>query len=151
MVFLLALLSYLPSVWGEFVFDDAEAILKNEDVTSNTSIWKVFSDDFWGVPIAKRSSHKSYRPLTVMTYQLNYWLAGGRKPLIFHLTNVLLHPIVALVYMAVCQTLVQGDLVGGRGHSGKCGRGRHVTSVSVIAGAMFAVHPVHTESVSTLL
>ena len=122
--------------------------MNNEDVTPNTSVSKVFSDDFWGTPIGRKTSHKSYRPLTVIAFQLDYWLAGGRKPMVFHLTNVLLHPLVTWFYMVVCERVVRdGDLVGRWRESG---RGNHMTSIGVIAGLMFAVHPVHTESVSTL-
>jgi hypothetical protein len=32
-------------------------------------MWK---NDFWGQDITKEDSHKSYRPLTVLTFRLNY-------------------------------------------------------------------------------
>ena len=40
-------------------------------------------------------SHKSYRPLTVLTFRLNYVLHGLR-PVGFHLVNVVLHAAVSV-------------------------------------------------------
>ena len=66
---LLALLVYSNSLHGDFVMDDTAAIVKNMDLRPNiTSILNdVFQNDFWGTPIDTEESHKSYRPLTVLT------------------------------------------------------------------------------------
>ncbi|KFB49864.1 hypothetical protein ZHAS_00017889 [Anopheles sinensis] len=42
-------------------------------------------------------SHKSYRPLCVLTFRWNY-LLHGLEPAGYHLVNVLLHTIVSLMY-----------------------------------------------------
>ena len=126
------------------MFDDAEAILKNDDVTINSSLTQVFSNDFWGTPISSRKSHKSYRPLSVMTYRLDYWIANGHNPMMYHLTNLLLHPLVAVVYKLVCQSIIDEVWCGKRCHGG-------LVSITSVAGMMFAVHPVHTECVSRIL
>jgi hypothetical protein len=36
--------------------------------------WQLLTDDFWGEPIASPNSHKSYRPLTVLSFRLSHWL-----------------------------------------------------------------------------
>eukprot|EP01047_Picozoa_sp_COSAG01_P091823 COSAG01_NODE_23334_length_819_cov_0.929167_1_plen_195_part_10 len=36
--------------------------------------WQLLSDDFWGEPMASPNSHKSYRPLTVLSFRLSHWL-----------------------------------------------------------------------------
>lgn len=144
-VFSLAVICFLPSVWGEFVFDDAEAILNNDDVISTTPVSEVFKHDFWGAPIISKRSHKSFRPLTVLTFKLNYWLAGGYKPMIFHATNIILHGIVTLIFMFVCSTVMHSTHnVDGCGHIIKQDR---ITETAVIAAVLFAVHPIHTECV----
>lgn len=53
---------------GEFVFDDAEAIVNNNDV-QEAPIWKIFENDFWGLKLTHENSHKSYRPLTTLTFR----------------------------------------------------------------------------------
>lgn len=144
----LALICYLNSCWGDFVFDDSEAILNNKDVDPGaSSVAEIFAHDFWGSKIALNTSHKSYRPLTVLTFRLSYWLAGGRHPFYFHLLNVLLHPIVCLLLLDVLD-------YWSRECRNSCKRGilyqraRCVPTVPLVAALLFAVHPIHTESVS---
>ncbi|MPC35841.1 Transmembrane and TPR repeat-containing protein 3 [Portunus trituberculatus] len=45
-------------------------------------------------------SHKSYRPLCVLTFRLNY-LLHGLEPLGYHLVNMLLHGVVCILYYSV--------------------------------------------------
>lgn len=68
-VFILGSLCYLTSLNGAFVFDDAEAIVNNEDVKGNTALTQVFFNDFWGTSLTHKSSHKSYRPLTILSFR----------------------------------------------------------------------------------
>ena len=148
-VFLLAAVSYLPSLWGDFVFDDTEAIVNNADVNTSTSLYQVFQNDFWGTPIVNRRSHKSYRPFTILTYRLNFWASGGLHPPLYHLTNILLHPIVTLAYMFVCRSVVKEVWFCGHDHHVHVPIGRRgLHMISFISGLLFAVHPIHTECVS---
>jgi len=71
-VFIAGVISFANSYNGEFVFDDAEALIKNKDVHTGTdavSISDIFLHDFWGSRLASNTSHKSYRPLTVLTFR----------------------------------------------------------------------------------
>lgn len=137
LVCLLASLCYANSSWAQFAFDDSEAILQNKDVDpSSTTLWEVFSNDFWGTRISSNASHKSYRPLTVLTFRLNHWLAGGLEPFGFHLANVVLHVVTSLLYLEMCVTVVK-----------RCTGLAHVAMSPTIAAFLFAVHPIHTESV----
>jgi hypothetical protein len=61
---------FLNSLDGQFVHDDLKAIVGNADVRPElTSLSDVIAHDFWGDPIASERSHKSYRPLTVVTFR----------------------------------------------------------------------------------
>lgn len=66
---LIGFLCYFNSLFGSFVFDDVEAIVKNKDVSPNTPIVDVFKNDFWGMDISLNTSHKSYRPITILSYR----------------------------------------------------------------------------------
>lgn len=68
-VFLLGTACFANSCNGDFVFDDTEAILNNADIKSDVSLAKLFQHDFWGTKLDSNSSHKSYRPLTVLTFR----------------------------------------------------------------------------------
>ena len=76
--------SYYNSLPGIWIYDDWEAIVFNQDVTSiartgNTLTQRLFaalfsselwSHDFWGQPLTSLRSHKSWRPLTILTYRI---------------------------------------------------------------------------------
>lgn len=111
------------------MFDDNEAIVNNNDVLTDTPLERVFYNDFWGNPITSKTSHKSYRPLTVLTYRLNYWWSGGLDPFSFHLFNVLLHGVASSLYLVTCACIVDN------------------TGVPLLASLLFAVHPIHSEAV----
>lgn len=144
----LALSCYVNSCWGDFVFDDSEAVLGNEDVDPGaSSLADVFSHDFWGRNITSRTSHKSYRPLTVLTFRLSFWLAGGRNPFHFHLANVLLHPVVCLLLLEVLDRW-QHTFTSSCKSPQLLWASRPIRATSLVASLLFAVHPIHTESVS---
>ncbi|GFR59874.1 transmembrane and TPR repeat-containing protein 3 [Elysia marginata] len=121
-------LVYHNALWCGFVFDDMSAIVENKDLRPTTPILNLFLNDFWGTPMHKEKSHKSYRPLCVLTFRLNY-LLGELDPMGYHLLNVILHAVVCVMFMRVCMMFLS-----------------EVTSF--IAALLFAVHPIHTEAIT---
>ena len=147
----LALGCYANSCWGDFVFDDSEAVINNQDVDPGaTSLADVFSHDFWGTNMSSRTSHKSYRPLTVLSFRLSFWLGGGRNPFHFHLANVLLHPLVCLLLLEVLNNWFSQLKTSSKPVSRVDWRAPIRSSEALVATLLFAVHPIHTESVSSL-
>jgi len=65
----IALSCYLNSLNGDLVHDDVPAVQQNRDVLGLTSLAALFANDFWGQSMADPNSHKSYRPLTVLTFR----------------------------------------------------------------------------------
>jgi len=64
-----ATLCYVNSLHGELVHDDIMAIVRNPDVRSDTPWTTLLTNDFWGKPLTDPTSHKSYRPLCVLTFR----------------------------------------------------------------------------------
>ncbi|XP_069905700.1 protein O-mannosyl-transferase TMTC1 isoform X1 [Oryctolagus cuniculus] len=127
-------LCYGRSLHGEFVHDDVWAIVNNPDVRPGAPLrGGVFSNDFWGKGMAENTSHKSYRPLCVLTFKLNI-LMTGMNPFYFHAVNVVLHCLVTLVLMYTCDKTVFKS------------RG-----LGFVTALLFAVHPVHTEAVAGIV
>ena len=122
-------LVFLNSLPLELCFDDSAAIKENGDLRSNVSWFNLLRNDFWGTAMWERDSHKSYRPLTVATFRLNYML-HELEPLGYHLVNVLLHSAVVYLYVLLCGVVFSE------------------VWPALIAGLLFAVHPIHTEAVS---
>ncbi|XP_063969709.1 protein O-mannosyl-transferase TMTC1-like isoform X1 [Lytechinus pictus] len=115
---------------GDFVHDDVFAIKNNKDLLPSTPLSKVFQNDFWGKSMSDNTSHKSYRPLCVLTFRLNY-LMSGYQPYSYHLWNVCLHSAVCIIFTFVTHRVVFNDI-----------------RPAFISGLLFAVHPVHTEAVA---
>ena len=76
----------------------------------------------------KEQSHKSYRPVTVLTFRINY-LLHELQPLGYHLINIALHASVTLLYHQLCTRLLS-------------------KIPAAVAALLFAIHPVHTEAVT---
>lgn len=68
-VFVVSVLSFAVSYDGDFIFDDSEAIIGNDDLKPETPLSNLFINDFWGNKLDSKTSHKSYRPLTVLSFR----------------------------------------------------------------------------------
>ena len=123
-------LVYLTTLDCGFCFDDHSAIELNHDLRPEAPWRRLLENDFWGSPMQDHTSHKSYRPLTVATFRLNYML-HELQPLGYHLVNVLLHSAVCYLYVLLCGVVFSE------------------VWPALIAGLLFAVHPIHTDAVSS--
>ncbi|XP_033017662.1 protein O-mannosyl-transferase TMTC3 [Lacerta agilis] len=119
---------YWNSLFCGFVFDDVSAILDNKDLHPSTPLKNLFLNDFWGTPMSEERSHKSYRPLTVLTFRLNY-LFSELNAVSYHFLNVIFHAVVCIVFLKVCKLFLDNRS-------------------SLVASLLFAVHPIHTEAVT---
>lgn len=145
-VALLALLCFLKSYDGDFVFDDSEAIINNKDLNPDTPLSNIWTNDFWGSNLSSNSSHKSYRPLTVLSFRLNYFLAGGLHPVGFHVLNIALHAVISALMIDMFDILT-----GGLAYDEERRRLHQAPKTSLLAALFFAAHPVHTESVAGIV
>lgn len=75
--------------------------------------------------------HISYPPLPVITHALDHRV-WGFNPLGFHLTDITLYTLAVIVFFSLC-----GHIIGDR-------------RAALVAAALFAVHPLHVESVAWL-
>lgn len=81
--------------------------------------------------VLQEQSHKSYRPLCVLTFRWNYFF-HELNPMGYHAVNVFLHAIVCVMFYSMCKEFLR-------------------TSSSFVASLLFAVHPIHTEAVNYFL
>lgn len=77
LVALVSVACYVNGFSGDFVHDDIPAITMNGDVLAHNPLSHVFKNDFWGTPMADVNSHKSYRPLTTLTFRLVFIYTGS--------------------------------------------------------------------------
>lgn len=80
LVIIILSLCCLNSYNGDFVFDDSEAIVNNKDV-KDSPLKDVFENDFWGAKLSRNDSHKSYRPLTILSFRYDKKIIFSTKVL----------------------------------------------------------------------
>jgi tetratricopeptide (TPR) repeat protein len=124
---LVAIVLHLPVVFHEFVFDDRGAVLDNPLLGRAADLPKIFLAPWWNTP---RPGPGLYRPITTLSFALDRALAGGFRPGWFHLVNVLLHGGVTWLVTWLALLLLES------------------ISGALVAGLLFAVHPVHVEAVA---
>jgi tetratricopeptide (TPR) repeat protein len=130
-IVLLGLIFYRSSLSGEFVrLDDYQYVVDNELVRKPS--WSGLHQFF--AEVTKPSTVEGYyQPLTMASLMVDVLLAGGDEhpgPFIFHLSNILLHALSAVVIMIIVRRLTGG------------------LAIPILAGILFLVHPAQVESVS---
>ncbi len=115
---LLIISAYLPALRGGFIWDDDDWVYENPYVTGEKSIWRVwYTTEIPG---------QNY-PLTYTFFRLQSRL-WGLNPFGYHLSNVLLHAVNALLLLSVLRNLkVRG---------------------AWFVATVFALHPLMVESVA---
>ena len=122
----LAFLVFVNSLWNGFALDDAFIIVDNPAIRRLSNLRGIFATGYWV------EQKDLYRPLIILSYALNYALAG-LAPFPYHLVNVLLHAgNCALVYLLVLALF-------------------RTRALALAAAAAFALHPIHTEAVANVV
>jgi Tfp pilus assembly protein PilF len=125
-VALAALVAYGGTLLHGFVWDDVVLIQRSYNLHDWSALPAALGTHFWAES-QERSLY--YRPFITLTFFLDLKL-WGLNPFGFHLTNVLAHLVTSLGVLWLARRLTRDDVAG------------------FAAGALFAVHPLHTESVA---
>jgi Flp pilus assembly protein TadD len=114
----MTLLAYLPALSAGFIWDDDGYVQLNQTLRSGVGLWRIWTE---------LGATQDYYPLTFTTFWAEYQV-WGLLPAGYHLNNVLLHGAnVVLLWRLLGRLNVPGAL---------------------LTAAIFAVHPVHVESVA---
>jgi len=122
-VALAAGLVYAPTLTQGFAFDEYFLILEDTTLHSLRYLPDFFTRPFW----PGQTGIIYYRPLITLTYALDYTLGQGR-PWPFHLTNLIGHVLASVLAFRLCRRLFP--------------------PLALFTGLLFALHPVHTETVT---
>lgn len=125
---LAAAVPYLNALGNGFVYDDHQQVLLNPYLRSFHYLRPIFTTSVWSFLGGAAGVTNYYRPLMTFGYLLCF-RAFGASAFAFHLMNLLMHlGVVLLVYHVT--TRLFGD-----------------PELAALAGFIFALHPVHSESV----
>jgi len=128
LLFLLAVGCYLNTLMNTFVYDDELQILQNPYIKSWRYLPAIFRTTVWSF-IGSAGDTNYYRPLMTLTY-LVLWKTFGDSPVGYHLFNVLVNALVVTCVYFAGQELFKDRWT------------------ALVAATLFAVHPVHTETVN---
>jgi len=110
--------AYHPALTNGYIWDDDRYVSENPNLKDLEGL-----KDIWIIP----KSSPQYYPLTFTTFWVEYHI-WGLRPFGYHFNNILLHSLNAfLIWIILLCLKVPG---------------------AVLAAAIFAIHPVHVESVA---
>jgi tetratricopeptide (TPR) repeat protein len=110
--------AYAPALSGEFLWDDDKYVVENPTLRNLAGLRRVWVDP---------AATPQYYPLVYTTFWIEYHL-WGLRPFGYHAVNLALHALTAILFWKLLRRLsVPG---------------------AWLAGLVFAVHPVHVESVA---
>ena len=118
----LAALSFWPCFKADFVHWDDDRHLLDNPVAQTHSLTAI------GV-IFHSAINKTYIPLTILSFNIEHYFFG-LNPFIFHLNNFILHVLVCLAIYALIIRMGMERMV------------------AFLAALLFAIHPMHVESVA---
>ena len=133
-VFLLSMVFSPCITYSEWYIDELFAAVRNADARGETPLEELLRHDFWGNSLASGWTHKSYRPLVVLSYAGQYWMNSWNfKPQPLRTFNVALHSSNTLLLLLLMRQLNMSP------------------RFAFLAVGCFAVHPVHAENVIYLV
>ncbi len=125
-IFVCLLAAYANSFKNQFVYDDVEFVVRNSYI-KDLGNWSLFFSDISSQSEFIRFSH--YRPLVTLSFAFDYAI-GGLNPVVFHVTNFLLHGLNSILIFWLIGLLFKDDLL------------------ALATALLWGLHPVQTEAVS---
>lgn len=122
---------YFNSLHGEFVYDDTKQITGNELIQQNRYFGRALTSDVWAFKGDTGEAWSNYwRPAFMLWLIINHRLFGLESTVGWHATSIALHALVcALAYLLLRKLGL-------------------TFAIALAIGLIFAVHPVHVESVA---
>jgi hypothetical protein len=119
----LAVVSSWNGVFNDFTYDDRFIVSGNDALHTLKSWWRFFGMPYWPATWGG----DGYRPMTILAFSVE-WAAGHGKPWLFHAVNIVLSAAVSVAVFLLAECFLP-------------------LSAAAIAGALFAVHPLHVEAI----
>ncbi len=124
---ILGILCYGNTLSANFVWDDGLLLVNDPNIKEIKNALNFLQPRYWQEVYG--GSRGQYRPVRALSFVFSYQL-WGLNPFWYHLTNLCLHLLNAFVVYMVVALIFKGRVD------------------PLLAGILFLVHPVNTESVS---
>jgi protein O-mannosyl-transferase len=132
---IIGLAAYSNSFSGPFIFDDVPNIVENPNIRSIWPLTKAMS--------APGTTGLGGRPILSLSFALNYAF-GGYNVLGYHIVNLAIHILAALILYAIVRRTLLSDRLKER-------FGGHSAVLALIIAAVWLAHPIQTESVTYII
>lgn len=129
--------AYSDHFHNSFHFDDDSVIENNVYLRSLRNIPLFFQS---ATTFSSMPTNATYRPLTSVSFALDYWWGGGLNPFAFHVTQWILHVLMGVLMFFFLQRILalSGVAAAVRG------------LLSLFGVALFTLHRANTETVNFL-
>ena len=141
LAFGLAFAQYLQTLPYEFVLDDVIVVKENDfvkkglsgipEILHTESMVGYFGEQKDLIPGAR------YRPLSIVSFALEYEIFGDFNPRINHLINIVLYGLCGFLLFLFLGNIIKSDK-------------KLWLSIPILAGLIWMVHPVHSEAVANI-
>lgn len=136
---LAVLAAFWAGIFGEFVYDDLTLVARDPMLRDLGSLAELLTRPLWsGLPEisgADASAIGHWRPLTSLTLAIGYAVGGSpTNPIPFHLISLLLHALGTLAAFRLALRIFPASPTQ--------------AIAAFFASLLFALHPLHVESVS---
>jgi len=123
--FLIVLFVYGQTIFGEFVFDDRIILEYKPFLSDINQLYKTVSISYWAQEAGL------YRPITLLTYSLNYIIFGSGS-WSFHLINILLYALTGYFIYVFFKKMFS-------------------KKIGFWSGLIFLLLPIHTEAIANII
>ncbi|MFH1102916.1 MAG: hypothetical protein V1714_04030, partial [Pseudomonadota bacterium] len=136
----LILLLYINSLNNSWHLDDEPNILKNTPLHITDLFPETLAKTFYAHP---ETPGKFYRPIPCLTFALN-WFFHQERVVGYHIINIILHLMIAILLYYTCRQLLQTPLMSDRS-------ALPISDTALLASILWAVNPMQTQAVTYIV
>ncbi len=129
---MLAAACFLPGLGGGFIFDDRPNIQENGAL----HLTELSLDTIAQAAYSFQPGHGS-RPLSMLSFALDYWRGGGLNPRVFKITNIAIHALTAYALAVFFRLLL---LMAGWSAN-------RAAVAAIFLAMLWAIHPLQVSAV----
>jgi hypothetical protein len=129
---------YSPGLHGPFVFDDGPNITNNADI----ALQNLHGDSIWRAMLGGASGPLG-RPISMLSFALNFYEAGSFSTFDFKLTNLIIHLVAGIGVFMLSTEILNSQKMQWASHENKS----YPIYVSLAVTAAWLLHPLNLTAV----